>query len=518
VSPSPVVPIVNFSDDENDIPPQLPDRPRLQQPRKGRRLARKADEPPIPLTPEQRLLLLDTWQRSGLPAGDFAPLVGISKHTLYAWKKKFDLEGPAGLMDKPRGAPEGSRLPELTKRTILMLKEAHPDYGVERISALLLRGPGLAASPSAVAKVLHEAGYQLEEAPTKPHPDKVRSFERARPNQLWQTDLFTFVLEMLWRRSHLRLGPRGRPTQRSSRTVRQRLLAFIELLGPHVGVPILQTVIPEMSRRELQDFVRRYRRVWRRRHRRLLHVLHWQSPGSVWGIDFAEPPLPIDGCYAYLLAVRDLASGVQLLWLPVEDELAQTVCAALQSLFHSYGPPLVMKSDNGSGFIADGTKRVLKEWEVAHLRSPPECPEYNGSAEAGVGSMKTRTHHQAARRGCAGLWSSDDAEAARLQANETARPWGLDGPTPQECFDGRTPIASKDRDTFQTRMRQEERQARGEQGYPVEGQLDDSAQASVDRIALSRTLVELGWLSFTRQSKAPPQPQRAGRKPQAEDR
>src|SRR5262245_55023791 len=30
-----------------------------------------------PLTPQQRLLILDAWVRSGLPAGDFAPLVGI---------------------------------------------------------------------------------------------------------------------------------------------------------------------------------------------------------------------------------------------------------------------------------------------------------------------------------------------------------------------------------------------------------------------------------------------------------
>ena len=39
----------------------------------GRRLVKK-EAPASPLTPEQRLLLLDTWRRSGLPAGDFAAL------------------------------------------------------------------------------------------------------------------------------------------------------------------------------------------------------------------------------------------------------------------------------------------------------------------------------------------------------------------------------------------------------------------------------------------------------------
>jgi transposase InsO family protein len=158
---------------------------------------------PEHLTPAQRLLLLDTWQRSGLPAGDFAALVGVSKHTLYAWKRKFDQEGPGGLVDRPRGGPTGSRLPELTRRTILMLKQANPDWGCQRISDLLLRGPALPASASAVARVLREAGYELREEATRPHPEPVRHFERARPNQLWQTDLFTFVLKRQNRRVYL---------------------------------------------------------------------------------------------------------------------------------------------------------------------------------------------------------------------------------------------------------------------------------------------------------------------------
>lgn len=154
-------------------------------------------------TPEQRLLLLDTWQRSGLPAADFGEMVGLSKFTLYNWKARFDESGPEGLLDKPKGGKPKSKLTELTRRTILMLKERHPDWGCRRISDMLMRGPALPASESTVARVLHEAGYQLSEEITEPHPDKVRSFERARPNQLWQTDLFTFILKRQNRRVYL---------------------------------------------------------------------------------------------------------------------------------------------------------------------------------------------------------------------------------------------------------------------------------------------------------------------------
>jgi transposase len=184
-------------EDNNTMPSERPatdvsGRLRRSRPPAGRRLARPQDSIQVALTPEQRLLVLDAWRRSGLPAGDFAPLVGVSKHTLYAWKHKFDLQGPAGLLDRPRGSSTGSRLPEVTRRAILMLKEANPHWGCERISALLARGPALPAGPEAVARVLREAGYDLEESPTRPHPDHARSFERARPNQLWQSDLFTF--------------------------------------------------------------------------------------------------------------------------------------------------------------------------------------------------------------------------------------------------------------------------------------------------------------------------------------
>ena len=60
-------------------------------------------------SPEQRLLLIDTWRRSGLPVKDFAALVGLSQHTLYKWNQNFERHGPEGLMDAKRGAGKESR-------------------------------------------------------------------------------------------------------------------------------------------------------------------------------------------------------------------------------------------------------------------------------------------------------------------------------------------------------------------------------------------------------------------------
>ena len=153
-------------------------------------------------TGEQRLLLLDAWMRSKLPAPEFAPLVGVTTTTLYGWRKRFEELGPAALLGHKRGQ-RGSQLPEPTRRAILMMKQAHPDWGQDRIHDMLIRTEGLEASARAVQRVLLEAGYELEEAATRPHPPKAQRFERTRPNELWQTDLFSFLLKRQRQRVHL---------------------------------------------------------------------------------------------------------------------------------------------------------------------------------------------------------------------------------------------------------------------------------------------------------------------------
>jgi transposase InsO family protein len=120
------------------------------------------------------------------------------------WRSRFEKDGPEGLLDKPREHKEsGSRLPEVTKRAIVMIREAHPEYGCERISDMLGRGPGLGASPGAVLRVIREAGLEVQSPKSPRHAEQVRRFERSLPNQLWQTDIFTFTLKRENRRLYL---------------------------------------------------------------------------------------------------------------------------------------------------------------------------------------------------------------------------------------------------------------------------------------------------------------------------
>ena len=154
------------------------------------------------LTASQRLLILDRWARSGLTAGEFAPLVGVSAHTLYEWKQRFERLGPAGLEPRPRGAPAGQPAAGAHEAGDPDAEGGASGVGL-RADQRCCCAARLCGERRAMARVLHEAGYVAVEEPTAPHAPVARRFERARPNQLWQTDLFTFVLKRQNRRVYL---------------------------------------------------------------------------------------------------------------------------------------------------------------------------------------------------------------------------------------------------------------------------------------------------------------------------
>jgi transposase InsO family protein len=296
----------------------------------------------------------------------------------------------------------------------------------------------------------------------------------------------------------------GRPPVQAETAQRAALLVWLEREGPQVGVPRLRREFPLLARAELADLLHSYRCQWRQEQHRSVRVLHWQVPGRVWAIDFAEPSLlkatcslpPIDQRYPYLLAVRDLASGYQLAWLPVEQADAACTQALLARLFAQHGAPLILKSDNGPPFRAEDTKAFVEDAGVFCLFSPPACPGYNGSIEAAIGSLKRRTQQQAERRHHPGMWTSADVEAARTQAN-AGHPPRLNGRTPAAVWEARSAISAVERLRFAFTTECQRERARKELGLDVEACLNHWDEGKVDRKAIERALVEHDYLLFT---------------------
>jgi transposase InsO family protein len=120
--------------------------------------------------------------------------LNVSKSSLGLWLQAYRLGGEAGLQPGVPG-PRTARLPAPITDKLIELKQENPTFGIKRISQLLRRCFFLPASPETVRHRLHDAGLMTESSPPKRRNiTRPRFFERATPNQMWQTDIFTFRL------------------------------------------------------------------------------------------------------------------------------------------------------------------------------------------------------------------------------------------------------------------------------------------------------------------------------------
>ena len=295
-----------------------------------------------------------------------------------------------------------------------------------------------------------------------------------------------------WREDHLAIAPRGRPRHLADALTRSAVVEVLEDLGPSIGVPTLKTMFPTVVCSELSACCRMFQRGLYVAAEEEACRLTWPVPGRVWATDFTEPPQPIDGLFRYVLLVRDLAASRQLLAMATHTTEARVAVAALRELFLQWGAPLVVKADNGT-FAADLFRNLLLDFMVAPLFSPPYLPQYNGTIEAGNGSLKTHARQEALRHGRT-IWTSDDLEVAWESANTSARPWGLTGPSPDQRWAARTPITAVERSRFQTTLTHRKTQVIAEFGLRPSDLTRRAVRADVDRTATRRALESLGYL------------------------
>jgi transposase InsO family protein len=118
---------------------------------------------------------------------------GVSTTSLGVWLRQYRQEGEMGLRRQAPPRP-GRRLARPVVERILEMKRKNPWFGVKRIAEGLRRWFFLEASPETVRKTLREADLMNERARARRNLVRPRFFERATPNQMWQSDIFTFKL------------------------------------------------------------------------------------------------------------------------------------------------------------------------------------------------------------------------------------------------------------------------------------------------------------------------------------
>jgi hypothetical protein len=299
----------------------------------------------------------------------------------------------------------------------------------------------------------------------------------------------------------------GRPHFVLDRPLRQAIRRSVKQLGVRTGVETFKVRFPHVPRRVLADVKEHYRRTLARWRRRQLARLEWTQPGHVWAMDHAQPPLAMEGKYASILAVRDLASGVQLAWQPIRRADADTTVNVLSQLFVEHGAPLVLKSDNGKALTQGGVPGLLALHQVTPLVSPVHRPQYNGSCEAGVRAMKRRTEDIANLADRSRRWTSEDLAHALQIANEHHRT-GPHSPSRLAQWQQRAPITADERAAFLAALATTAAQLQAAQPGPLTKQQTRTLQ----RRTTAQTLVEQGQLIIHRRpNNSPNKDQKAAR-------
>ena len=145
---------------------------------------------------DYRLRLVKMHVEEGISIVDISKETGVSRTVLFKWLGRYRTGGEAGL--RPGSGlvlPGRQQLPGAVKAVMVETKRTEPTWGVKKISHFMKRFLHLPGSPETVRQTLHAEQLIVTKPRRAPKmPTKPRFFERATPNQMWQSDIFTFTM------------------------------------------------------------------------------------------------------------------------------------------------------------------------------------------------------------------------------------------------------------------------------------------------------------------------------------
>ena len=170
-----------------------------------KRQARKKYRPQVEkkaYNPEEKLKLINEYQKMEVPIPMFSQWYGINPKTLQTWIEKYKAEGEAGLENRKGKSKE--IVPDAVKEEIVKLKQEHPTMGANKIADFMKRNKFVSVCGAKVMEVLrgNPTTAALISKRSGIHGNSEKdpvSFERSKPRQMYQMDIMTYMLKGLYR-------------------------------------------------------------------------------------------------------------------------------------------------------------------------------------------------------------------------------------------------------------------------------------------------------------------------------
>lgn len=141
-------------------------------------------------------------RQQGMLLQDLSQLYGVSESAIIHWTRAYEAGGIAGLEPAPMGrAGRKSAKVEAAEQALKEVTQADPEAGVGKAQGALYRHGLLDIARETVRRLLRGQGHgpQVQRMKRRNKPAKVKFFERANPNELWQTDIMTFMIKGQYR-------------------------------------------------------------------------------------------------------------------------------------------------------------------------------------------------------------------------------------------------------------------------------------------------------------------------------
>jgi hypothetical protein len=258
-----------------------------------------------------------------------------------------------------------------------------------------------------------------------------------------------------------------------------------------------------VSRRDLGRMVEQVRHDLAMDQRRHLRRIAWLAVGVAWAMDATEyEQRSADGFKIYLHTMQDLGSRYKFLPMAGGFPVGEEIAGYLSDKFSRFGPPLLLKRDNGGNMNHSAVNDVLAEFFILPLNSPAYYAPYNGAIEESQREMKRCLREKLGLTpSCSREQVGPYAEAAAHDLNHRLR----------DCLGGRAScqmyFGSKLKPAFTKRERRDIYDCLMDRAGSILSSLNHSGQAAREsawRIAVEFWLRSKGYIKVSINPKVSP--------------